>query len=66
VPERPTGHVNAYFPLFIPKSFLEKEKEHVEGSSPECAWVTIGGGEELEEPRAVRPLRGHHGSNPSF
>ena len=39
-----TGHVNAYFPLFIPKSFLEKEKEHVEGFSPECAWVTIGGG----------------------
>ncbi len=50
-----TGHVNAYFPLFIPKSFLEKEKEHVEGFSPECAWVTIGGGEELEEPIAVRP-----------
>lgn len=50
-----TGHVNAYFPLFIPKSFLEKEKEHVEGFSPECAWVTIGGGEELEEPLAVRP-----------
>ena len=50
-----TGHVNAYFPLFIPKSYLEKEKEHVEGFSPECAWVTIGGGEELEEPIAVRP-----------
>ena len=50
-----TGHVNAYFPLFIPKSYLEKEKEHVEGFSPECAWVTIGGGEELEEPLAVRP-----------
>ena len=50
-----TGHVNAYFPLFIPKSFLQKEKEHVEGFSPECAWVTIGGGEELEEPLAVRP-----------
>ena len=50
-----TGHVNAYFPLFIPKSFLEKEKEHVQGFSPECAWVTIGGGEELEEPLAVRP-----------
>ena len=42
-----TGAVNAYFPMFIPKSFLEKEKEHVEGFSPECAWVTIGGGEEL-------------------
>ena len=50
-----TGHVNAYFPLLIPKSFLEKEKEHVEGFSPECAWVTIGGGNELEEPLAIRP-----------
>jgi prolyl-tRNA synthetase len=50
-----TGHVNAYFPLFIPKSFLEKEKEHVEGFSPECAWVTVGGGQELEEPLAIRP-----------
>jgi prolyl-tRNA synthetase len=50
-----TGHVNAYFPLLIPKSFLEKEKEHVEGFSPECAWVTVGGGEELEEPLALRP-----------
>jgi prolyl-tRNA synthetase len=50
-----TGHVNAYFPLFIPESFLKKEKEHVEGFSPECAWVTIGGGEELEERLAIRP-----------
>jgi len=50
-----TGHVNAYFPLFIPKSYLEKEKEHVKGFSPECAWVTIGGGEELAEPLIVRP-----------
>src|SRR3990170_6322337 len=50
-----TGHVNAYFPLLIPKSFLEKEKEHVEGFSPECAWVTVGGGEELDEPLAIRP-----------
>jgi prolyl-tRNA synthetase len=50
-----TGHVNAYFPLLIPKSFLEKEKEHVKGFSPECAWVTVGGGEELEEPLAIRP-----------
>jgi len=50
-----TGHVNAYFPLLIPKSFLEKEKQHVEGFSPECAWVTIGGGEELPEPLAIRP-----------
>ncbi|MGB7540329.1 MAG: proline--tRNA ligase [Anaerolineales bacterium] len=50
-----TGHVNAGFPMFIPKSFLEKEKEHVEGFSPELAVVTIGGGEELEEPLVVRP-----------
>src|SRR5687768_407934 len=48
-------HVNAYFPLFIPKMSLEKEKAHVEGFSPECAWVTIGGGAELEEPLAIRP-----------
>ena len=50
-----TGHVNAAFPLFIPMSFLEKEKEHVEGFSPELAVVTIGGGQELEEPLVVRP-----------
>lgn len=50
-----TGHVNAAFPLFIPMSFLEKEKEHVEGFSPELAVVTIGGGERLEEPLVVRP-----------
>ncbi len=50
-----TGHVNAAFPLLIPKSFLEKEKEHVEGFSPELAVVTIGGGEVLEEPLVVRP-----------
>ena len=50
-----TGHSNAYFPLFIPKSFLEKEKEHVEGFSPERAVVTIGGGAELTEPLVVRP-----------
>nr|BBH90882.1 proline--tRNA ligase [Thermosporothrix sp. COM3] len=50
-----TGVVNAYFPLFIPRSFLEKEAEHVEGFAPEVAWVTRGGGEELEEPLAVRP-----------
>ena len=51
-----TGHVNAYFPLFIPKSLLEREKEHVEGFSPECAWVTIGGGAELEEPEVWATL----------
>lgn len=50
-----TGHVNAAFPLFIPMSFLEKEKEHVEGFAPELAIVTIGGGETLEEPLVVRP-----------
>ena len=50
-----TGHVNAYFPLLIPNSFLEKEAEHVEGFAPECAVVTHAGGEELEEPLVVRP-----------
>ncbi|GCE11575.1 proline--tRNA ligase [Tengunoibacter tsumagoiensis] len=50
-----TDVVNAYFPLLIPKSFLEKEAEHVEGFAPELAWVTRGGGEELEEPLAIRP-----------
>jgi prolyl-tRNA synthetase len=50
-----TGHQNAYFPLFIPESFLQKEKEHVEGFAPECAVVTHGGGKKLEEPLIVRP-----------
>lgn len=50
-----TGHVNAYFPLLIPNSFLEKEAEHVEGFAPECAVVTHAGGSELEEPLVVRP-----------
>ncbi len=50
-----TGHVNAYFPLFIPYSFLQREAAHVEGFSPELAVVTIGGGEELAEPLVVRP-----------
>lgn len=50
-----TGHENAYFPLLIPMSFLEKEKEHVEGFKPELAVVTHAGGEELEEPLVVRP-----------
>lgn len=50
-----TGHVNAYFPLFMPKSFLDKEAEHVEGFAPECAVVTHAGGAELEEPIIVRP-----------
>ncbi len=50
-----TGHVNAAFPMLIPMSFFEKEKEHVEGFSPELAVVTHGGGEKLEEPLVVRP-----------
>jgi prolyl-tRNA synthetase len=50
-----TGHTNASFPLLIPMSFFEKEKEHVEGFSPELAVVTHGGGEKLEEPLVVRP-----------
>jgi prolyl-tRNA synthetase len=50
-----TGHVNAAFPLLIPMSFFEKEKEHVEGFSPELAVVTIGGGVKLEEPLVIRP-----------
>lgn len=52
---RKQGVKNAYFPLFIPMSLLQREKEHVEGFSPELAVVTIGGGEELQEPLAVRP-----------
>ena len=50
-----TGHVNAYFPLFIPESFLQKEADHVKGFAPEVAWVTHGGNDELEERLAVRP-----------
>ena len=50
-----TGHQNAYFPLLIPLSFMQKEAEHVEGFSPELALVTHGGGKELEEPLVIRP-----------
>jgi prolyl-tRNA synthetase len=50
-----TGHENAYFPLFIPQSFLTREAQHVEGFAPELAVVTHGGGKELEEPLVVRP-----------
>src|SRR5437667_8132809 len=50
-----TGVVNAYFPLLIPESFLQKEAEHVQGFAPQVAWVTHGGGEELEERLAIRP-----------
>lgn len=50
-----TGHENAYFPLLIPMSFIEKEKEHIEGFAPELAVVTQAGGKELEEPYVIRP-----------
>ena len=50
-----TGHMNAAFPLLIPRSFIDKEQHHVEGFSPELAVVTIGGGEKLEEPLVIRP-----------
>jgi prolyl-tRNA synthetase len=50
-----TGARNAYFPLFIPQSFLKKEAQHVEGFAPEVAVVTHGGGKELEEPLIIRP-----------
>ncbi len=50
-----TGHVTAYFPLFVPESLLKKEAEHVEGFAPQVAWVTHGGDDELAERLAVRP-----------
>ncbi|WP_093215307.1 proline--tRNA ligase [Sediminibacillus albus] len=50
-----TGHENMYFPLFIPESMLQKEKDHIEGFAPEVAWVTHGGDEELQERLVVRP-----------
>jgi prolyl-tRNA synthetase len=50
-----TGHKNAYFPLFVPESFLKREAKHVEGFAPEVAWVTHAGGEELQERLAIRP-----------
>ena len=50
-----TGHVNAYFPLFIPESLLTREADHVEGFAPQVAWVTRGGTEELDERLAIRP-----------
>ena len=49
------GAQNAYFPLFIPQSYLQREAEHVEGFSPELAVVTVAGGKELDEPIVVRP-----------
>lgn len=50
-----TGHSNAYFPIFIPQSFINREAQHVEGFSPELAVVTHAGGKQLEEPLVVRP-----------
>ena len=50
-----TGHQNVYMPMFIPESLLQKEKDHVEGFAPECAWVTVGGQEKLQERLCVRP-----------
>ncbi|MBI2973292.1 MAG: proline--tRNA ligase [Armatimonadetes bacterium] len=50
-----TGHMNAYFPLLLPESLLQKEAEHVEGFAPQVAWVTQGGDEQLSERLAVRP-----------
>ncbi|MDR1650232.1 MAG: proline--tRNA ligase, partial [Synergistaceae bacterium] len=50
-----TGHVNAYFPLLIPNSFMEREAKHVEGFAPECAVVTHAGGSKLDEPYVIRP-----------
>ena len=44
-----TGHTNVAMPMLIPESLLQKEKDHVEGFAPECAWVTVGGSEKLEE-----------------
>jgi prolyl-tRNA synthetase len=52
---RATGHQNAYFPMLIPESLLQLEADHVEGFAPECAWVTEGGSEKLEERFAIRP-----------
>ncbi len=50
-----TGHQNAYFPLLIPESYLNKEADHAGGFTPECAWVTMDGNNELEERLAIRP-----------
>ena len=50
-----TGHENVAMPMLIPESLLQKEKDHVEGFAPECAWVTYGGSEKLEERYCIRP-----------
>ena len=52
---RATGHQNAYFPLLIPQSYIQRESEHIEGFSPELAVVTHAGGKQLEEPYVIRP-----------
>ena len=49
------GHENVYMPMFIPESLLQREKDHVEGFAPECAWVTVGGQNKLTERLAIRP-----------
>jgi prolyl-tRNA synthetase len=49
------GHENVYLPMLIPESLLQKEKDHVEGFAPECAWVTMGGSDKLEERYCIRP-----------
>ena len=49
------GHTNVAMPMLIPESLLQKEKDHVEGFAPECAWVTVGGSEELPERLCIRP-----------
>ena len=48
-----SGHKNMYFPLFVPRSLLLKEAEHVEGFDPQVAWVTRAGGRDLDEPLAI-------------
>ena len=50
-----TGHENVYLPVLIPESLLQKERDHVEGFAPECAWVTMGGDDKLEDRLCVRP-----------
>ena len=49
------GHENVSMPMLIPESLLQKEKDHVEGFAPECAWVTLGGSEPLDEKLCIRP-----------
>ena len=60
-----TGHENVYLPMLIPESLLQKEKDHVEGFAPECAWVTVGGSEKLEERCCIRPTSETLSSTPT-